>query len=130
MHATTQTGCMGWVLLQKLLSYARSLQRNISYRVSSSIGSMLSVCGFGHSALQPFKACVSVWSMDTQCAYTKLTFRLYHATAQLFYLHCTCDCSIMKPTFYLHQPPSWLYILCDIIPGGNCLLLKFIETQQ
>ena len=58
--------------------------------------------------------CVCVWSVDTLCVYTKLTFHLYHArhTCSIFTV-LWCGCSAVKLTFYLHQTPSWLWLVIN-----------------
>ena len=60
------------------------------------------VCGFCHSALQPFKC---VCSMDTR-VYTKLTFHLHHAWHSCsIFTGLWCGCSFIKLAFYLHHTP-------------------------
>ena len=48
----------------------------------------------------------------TLCGYTKLTFHLHHAWHScLVFIALWCGCSIVKLTFYLHQTPSWLWLV-------------------
>ena len=75
---------------------------------------MLSVCGCGYSASQPFK-CVSVGSMHGHtCSVhpqsSLSVFIMLRYSCSVF-TALRCGCSIMKPTFYLHQTTSWLYIV-------------------
>ena len=91
--------------------------------------------------------CVCVECGHT-CAYTNLTFHLYHAwhscsvfTALWF------SCSVIKVTFYLHQTTSWLWLIwgnspvftprgygpvdttVQITPGLHCTR-NVVDTRQ
>ena len=83
-------------------------------------GFALSVCGFGHSALQPFKCvcvcvCVCVECEHTLCAYTMLTFCLHLASSPgpqssprsahwLFCLQWTLVWLFCRKTYLLSSP--------------------------
>jgi len=100
----------------------------------------LCVCGGGHML----------------CAYTKLTFRLHLALSPDPSLHhawhtgCSvltallCGCSVVKLTFYLHQTPSWLWLVriltclhptrvdttVQLMPGFHCITNRGALSSQ
>ena len=73
-------------LVRKLLCYSKVLQKKTTGDFSSN-GSVFSVCGFGHSALQSFK-CMCVETVD-KCVHTQSLLSAFttHSTAVLSSLH-------------------------------------------
>ena len=106
-------------------------------RVFSSNGGVFIVCGFCHSALQSFKfvrVCVcGVW---THCVYTQSSlsiFTMFNTPVRSSLHSGVHGCSAVKLTFYLHQTPSWLwlvtngYLTCVHPPGYG---RTYQSTQQ
>ena len=86
-------------LLWKLLYYARVLH--------------LVFEGLVTQLYSPASVCVCVECGHT-CVYryTKLTFRLHHAQHSCtVFTTLWCGCSVIKLTLYLHQAPSWLWLV-------------------
>ena len=127
--------CVVLALVWKLLSYARVLYKSKTknfrvFSISSNGGvfSTVKPLNKGHIGdavrrLFTFRKVVirgftvfvgfavlqmCVWSVNTLCAYIKLTFCLHHARHNCsVFIALWCGCSLMKLTFYLHQTP-WL----------------------
>ena len=101
-------------LLWKLLSYAWGLQKYIKKITQVANGGMylVSVGFFFLTQLCSLSnVCIGAWT-HIICVYTKLTFHLHHARHSCsVFTALWYSCSAVKLTFYLHQTPSWLWLV-------------------
>ena len=114
--------CVVLALLWKLLSYARVFHKN--FWVFSSNGGVFSVCGFSYLALQSFK--LRVWSVDTSVhTQSSLSDFTTLSTVVLSSLHSGV---VVKFTIYLHQNPSWLWLVWTNSPVFTLTGYRLVGT--
>ena len=120
--------CMGWIIVSwKLLTAVAVMQFHRRCVVLALLWKLrfctkipgfleqwgcIQCCGsVGHLALQSFKC---VWAWDTLCAYVNsLSVFTVLGTAVLSSLHSGV---VVKLILYLHQTPSWLWLVWSISP--------------
>ena len=106
-----------------------------NFWVFSSKGVYSVFVGLVTQLCSPSSVCVERGHM--LCAHTKLTFRLHHAWHSCsVFTALWSGCSVIKITFYLHQTPSWLWLVwttspvftpirdqsAQIMPGLHCIM--------
>ena len=100
-----------------------------NFWVFSSKGVYSVFVGLVTQLCSPSSVCVERGHM--LCAHTKLTFRLHHAR------HGCCvfttlwtGCSVVKITFYLHQTPSWLWLVWTTSPVFTPIRYRSVGTNN
>ena len=110
--------CVVLALPWKLLFYARGLH-------SVFVGLVTQLCS-------PSNVCVEC--RHKLCAYIKLTFHLHHARHSCsVFTAVWCGCFVRILTFYLHQTPSWLWLVWTnspvFTPPGNRQVGTTVQTM-
>ena len=100
-----------------------------NFWVFSSKGVYSVFVGLVTQLCSPSSVCVERGHM--LCAHTKLTFRLHHARHSCsVFTALWSGCSVIKITFYLHQMPSWLWLVWTTSPVFTPIRYRSVGTNN